>query len=186
MGQLERVLIWRGSIRCRCALSRIKTHHELLLSHFELFLSAHRIKFVHQVFDPIKAHLLIKFIHHLVVFCRQVSVAISEIVEYVSEVCSVSVDEIASVCIANHIVPSREHHSQHGTLISPQRIYWRLKVLATHRKSNYSRKATAVFFVRSCRRLYPGLLFSCGLGLGSRYLEWLGEAALRWLKVGSH
>ena len=67
-----------------------------------------------QVFYVEELYLLIELINQLLIIEWYVCVAITKIIKYVSEVCAVSINKVASIFILDHIVPTREHCSQHG------------------------------------------------------------------------
>ena len=60
--------------------------------------------------DVVELHLLIQLVNHLLVVDGQISVPVSEVVQDVPEMGSVSVDEVAAILVFGDIVSSREHN----------------------------------------------------------------------------
>ena len=67
------------------------------------------VKFGYQWLYPVEADLLVEFINQLLVVNGQVCVPIAQVVEDVSKVSPIAIDEITAVLICCHIVPAREH-----------------------------------------------------------------------------
>lgn len=92
---------------------RVDDLQELAHGQFSGVTLAYLIQLGDQWLDAIEADFLVKLINQLSIVYRKVSVAISQIVEYIPKVRAVSIDEISSILVSRCIVAPREHHSEH-------------------------------------------------------------------------
>ena len=76
------------------------------------------VKLVHQIFNTEEAYFFVEFIDQLLIVQGKICVSVTKVVQYISKMCPVSVNEIPTFFISAYVVPSREHCGQHATWVS--------------------------------------------------------------------
>ena len=71
------------------------------------------IKLGYQGLYPVEADFFVELIDQLLVVHGQVGVPIAQVVEDVSKVGPIPIDEVSPVLVCRHIVPAREHYCKH-------------------------------------------------------------------------